>query len=293
MSKSQPSYLKPDSLAEACDVLSTRGKDAKVVAGGQSLSLLLRQDLLDPAVIVDISELSELGGIEVDSGRVSIGATATYSSLASHDITDGYRALGDAVAVIGDVQVRNLGTIGGAVAHADPSLDILPALLCADAELGLAGPDGRRSVPFEEFYEAYMQTALDDGEILAEITFDLPTEPYGSAYEKYANVDGGWAIVGVNSLLELSDDGSRIETARLALTAVDDTPVRAPSAETRLEGTTPSENVLDDAADAIPADINPLEDISGSIEYKETLAVRLGRRSLDRALERATGVISE
>jgi len=293
MSNSQRSYLKPDSLTEACNVLSTRDQDAKVVAGGQSLSLLLRQDLLDPAVIVDISEMSELGGIEVGSERARVGATTTYSSLASHDITDIYSALGDAVAVIGDVQVRNIGTIGGAVAHADPSLDILSPLLCADAELGLAGPDGRRSVPFEEFYEAYMQTALDDGEILAEITFDLPTEPYGSAYEKHANVDGGWATVGINSLLELTDDRSRIETARLALTAVDDTPVRAPSAETHLEGATPTEDVLDDAAEVIPTDINPLEDLSGSIGYKETLAVRLGRRSLDRALERATGVISE
>jgi len=287
MSETHAPYVTPDTVEAACDILATHGRDAKVVAGGQSLSLLLRQDLLDPAVIVDIGDLPELSGVSVTDGRVRIGATTTYSDLEASDAIQGIGSLQDAVDVIGDPQVRNLGTVGGALAHADPSLDILPPLLCLDATLDVVGPDGERSVPLAEFYDGYMKTDLNDGEIIAAVAFPTPATA-GSAYEKRANVKGGWATVGIASAIDLADDGT-IGTAHVALAAVDDTPVRAPAAEDDLEGAAPTADTIAAAAERIPGEINPLSDISGSVSYKKSLSVSLGRRSLRRASERAAG----
>lgn len=287
MSDTQDPYVRPDSIDEACEILRTHGPDAKVVAGGQSLSLLLRQNLLDPAVIVDVSELPGMQGIRTDEERIHVGATTTYTTLETDDRIEEVGALADSVDVIADAQVRNLGTIGGAIAHADPSLDVLPPLLCLDATLVVAGPDGRRTVEFDAFYDGYMETDLGDGEVVAGLSIRAPRPGSGSAYEKYASVDGGWATVGAASAIELDADGDTIERARVALAAVDDTPVRAPTAESRLEGEPATDDVLADAADQIPEDIAPLEDLSGSVPYKESLSVRLGTRSLERSLERA------
>lgn len=289
MSGSQPSYVQAESVDEACELLADHGHDAKVLAGGQSLSLLLRQDLLDPTVIVDVSEIPELGGIGVADGTVAIGAATTYNELRDHEVASTFGCLGDAVGVIADEQIRNLGTIGGAVAHADSALDILPPLRCLEATLVLAGPGGRREVPFEEFYTGYMTTELGDDEVVLEIRFEASADRRGSAYEKFANVSGGWATVGVGSRVELSADGDRIEEAHVVLAAVDDTPVRAGTAADVLVGSTPDGDTIDEAADAIPDDIDPLEDIAGSAEYKRTIASRLGRRSLHTALDRAAG----
>lgn len=289
MSEPASPYVTPDSVQEACRILATHGPDAKVVAGGQSLSLLLRQGLLDPDVIVDISDLPEIDGITDRDGLVRIGATTTYSELGTTSPVADIGVLADAVDVIADEQVRNLGTIGGAVAHADPSLDILPPLRCLDTTVEVAGPDGTRRLPLAEFYEGYMETTLSDGELVAGLTVEAPGPFTGTAYEKYAAVAGGWATVGVASSLTLADDGKTIQEATVSLTAVDDTPVRARSAEERLSGEPATQSSLEAAAPRIPDDINPLADLSGSVSYKETLAVRLGTRSLERSLTRASG----
>jgi carbon-monoxide dehydrogenase medium subunit len=289
MSESTPGYRRPDTLEETCDLLAEHEHDARLVAGGQSVSLLLRQDLLDPSVIVDVSDLEALDGIRVEEDGVRIGGTTTYAALGDHEVARTHEVFGDAVAVIADEQVRNLGTVGGAVAHADPSLDVLPPLLCLDATVHLAGPDGSRSVAFEDLYTGYMATDLDQDEVIEAITVERPSGPDGSAYEKYATVEGGWATVGVASRLELATEGDRIASARVALAAVADTPVRARAAEEHLEGHPPTADRLTAASERIPADIEPLEDLAGSAAYKESLAVRLGERSLERSAGRASG----
>ena len=289
MNKSHPSYVTPESIDEVSNLLDEHGQDAKLMAGGQSLSLLLRQDLLDPVVIVDISQIDGLNDITTVGGEVRIGATTTYDDLESHPIAREYTCLGDAVDVIADQQIRNLGTVGGAVAHGDPSLDVLPPLVCLDARLHVVGKDSERRVPFPEFYQSYMMTDLADDELVAGIEFDAIDAPHGSAYEKFANVRGGWATVGVGSVITLADDGETIETARVALSAVDDTPVRAPSAEEILEDATASDNVAKRAAAEIDHDIEPLDDLAGAADYKADLAIRLGARNIRTAIDQAKG----
>jgi len=287
MSRTEAGYVAPESVDDACAVLDEYGYDAKVMAGGQSLSLLLRQNLLDPTVIVDISEIPALAGITATDEAVSIGATTTYNELRSHEITAEYGCLDDAVSVIADEQIRNQGTIGGAVAHADPSLDVLPPLLCLNSTVTVIGPDGERTMPFAEFYSGYMETELGDGEVVASIDFDRIDGAHGSTYEKFANVEGGWATVGVGVAITLTDDHEAIEHAAVALSAVGDTPIHSPGAEAALEGAAPVEATIETAADAIPDDIDPLDDISGSAAYKSSIAKRLGKRNLQTAIDRA------
>jgi carbon-monoxide dehydrogenase medium subunit len=248
----------------------------------------LRQGLLDPSVVVDISEVPPLSGITVDDGTVRIGAATTYAALQAHAASSRFASLGDAIDVIADPQVRNMGTIGGAISHADPSLDIVPNLLCLDATVHLGSADGSRMVPVSEFCRGYMETDLQKNELVEGITFPELTAGWGSDYTKHSNVKGGWATVGVGSRIELSDAG-RCETVRIGLTAVDTTAVRSPTAEEALTGVEPTDEAISAAADAVVEDIDPIEDISGSVEYKENLAASLTRRSLRGAIERAGG----
>mgnify|MGYP000445222018 CR=1 FL=1 len=217
-------YHAPDTVDAARRRLAeTPG--ARVIAGGQTLMLLVRQGLVDADALVDIENVPALSGIAVGSGTATVGATTTYADLLAADLTDRVGALGDACAVVGDRQVRNAGTLGGAVCHADPALDVLAPLLCLDAELSLGSVDGERTVPLPEFLVGHMRTALDPAELVESIRFDVPSASgatgrvsAGSAYEKHARVADGWATVGVAALVSVADGA--FETVRIGLTAV-------------------------------------------------------------------------
>ena len=282
-------YERPNERSRVRELLATHGTSAKLVAGGQTLSLLLRQRLVDPAVIIDISGVSELDGVSVTDGRIEIGAVTTYDDLGRHAVSTDLQIFDDAISVIADRQVRNLGTIGGAVSHADPSLDIVPPLLCLHADVVVGSLDGIRVVPLEAFMVDYMMADLAEDELVEAIQFDAPTNLWGSAYEKLSNVKGGWATVGAGSVIELDSAGERITDASVALAAVGDTAVRATSVEDALIDEPVSAERLTLAAKGVTADIDPLDDISGSAAYKSRMAETLTRRSLLTAVERAGG----
>lgn len=286
---SKPEYKTPQTPQAAHELIERSGPNGKIVAGGQSLSLLMRQGLLNPDVIIDITTVPEFNDITVDGDRIRIGATTTYTDLENNDLSEKISVLGDAIDVIADRQVKNMGTIGGALSHADPSLDIIPPLLCLDAEVEIGSVNGTRTVPLAEFAFGYMTTDLEKEELVEAVAFDRPAG--GSSYQKHANVKGGWATVGAAARVVLSDDGESIEDARLALTAVADTAVRANSVESALVGEGTSAETITTAADLVVDDIDPLEDISGSVEYKERLAKSLSKRALRAAVKRAGGEI--
>lgn len=282
-------YTAPQTPAETHELIERSGHDGKIVAGGQSLSLLMRQGLLNPGVIIDITDVPEFNGITVDDDSVRIGATTTYTDLEQHAISTEVGVLGDAASVIADVQVKNLGTIGGAISHADPSLDIIPPLLCLDATVEIGSVGGTRRVPLSEFAFGYMTTDLEPAELVEAVVFDRPVG--GSAYQKHSNVKGGWATVGAAALVTLSDGGETIADARVALTAVGDTAIRATSVEESLTGAPTTAEAVETATEDIGDDIDPLDDISGSVEYKTRLAETLSKRAISHAVVRSGGEI--
>lgn len=282
-------YDRPQDLETVHELLADLDS-AKLVAGGQSLMLMLRQGLVDAEHLVDISSVPSLTGIETTDGHICINAATTYGELSNLGFTDLYRSLGDAVSVIADEQVRNMGTIGGALSHADPSLDIIPPLLCLDATVTLSSVDGRRTLPLSEFIVDFMHTDIEDHEVLESVTFERRDhDTSGGFYEKHAKVEGGWPIVGVAAVVELSPEGETFEAGRVALSAADYTAVRAPSVERKLIGEPVSANTIESAAAAVTDDINPIGDSSGSVAYKEHLAEVLTQRALAETVSRAGG----
>ncbi len=284
----EPAYERPGDLPSVRALLAEHGEAAKLTAGGQSLMLLLRQGLLDPDVLVDISAVPALSGVEVADGTVTVGAATTYAELQSHPATARTGGLADAITVIADPQVRNMGTIGGAVSHADPALDVIPVLLCLDAWVRVGGVTGTRTVPLEAFLTGYMVTDLASEELIEAIRFEAG-DGWASAYEKHATVKGGWATVGAAAAVRLSGDGGTIESVRVALAAVAETAVRAPSVEAALEGEPATRERVALATEHVRADIDPLDDLSGSANYKEAVAETVTERSIAAAIERAGG----
>lgn len=282
----EPAYHAPDSVEAACRQLAA-AEDPTVVAGGQTLMLLVRQGFVEADAFVDVSGVPTMSGITVEDGTVSLGATTTYADLAAHDASDRARLLGDACEVIADPQVRAMGTLGGAVCHADPSFDVLAPLLCLDAELRLADGESDRTLPLGEFLVGHMRTGLEDGELLETIRFDVPGPDRGTAYVKHASVKGGWTTVGAAAALDVED--GTVAAPRVALTAVGDTAIRSPAVEAELRGAPAEPDALAAASEAVVDDVDPIGDRAGSALYKRRLATTLVERALTRALERAGG----
>lgn len=282
-------YESPNA-AEDVHRLLADSESAKLVAGGQSLMLMLRQGLVDADLLIDISDVPELTGIETTDDRIHLKAATTYSELSNHGLSDLYTELGDAVDVIADEQIRNMGTIGGAVSHADPSLDIVPPLLCLDAEVTISSLAGTRSVPLQEFLAGYMDTDIASDEVLEEITFDRRNHnTTGGVYQKHTKVKGGWPVIGVSSVVEVSDDGQSFDSVRVALSAAGYTALRSHSVEETLESQPTTQEAIGAAAASVTDDIDPIPDPSGTVSYKEHLAEVLTERALSDALERTGG----
>lgn len=284
----ETAYHAPDTVQAARERLAAAGDRATVVAGGQTLMLLLRRGFVDADVLVDVSGVPELSGVSVDAGAATVGATTTYAALAGHPVTDRVAMLGEACSVIADRQVRTLGTVGGALVHADPALDVVPPLLCLEAELTLGRADGRRTVPLSAFLVDHLQTALEPGELLESVRFDLPHEErVGTAYLTHSTVAGGWGTVGVAALVRV-DDGSFADV-RLALGAVADTAVRSPAVESALRERPVTREAIEAASGRVTEDIDPIDDGSGSAAYQRRLAATLVERALERAVDRCGG----
>ncbi|EST35896.1 FAD binding domain-containing protein [Streptomyces roseochromogenus] len=270
-------YARPQSVDEAVRVLADAGDEAKVLAGGQSLLPLLRLRLAFPELVVDVGRIPELRGVREDGDTLVIGALTTHHDVIRDPLVRRHAGLlAEATATVADPAVRHRGTLGGSLAHADPAGDLPAVVLALDAGLVAAGPNGRRTIPAREFFVDYLQSALAPDELLVEVRVPK-TDGWGFRYEKFHRVAQAWAIVGVAALVR-RDDG-HIAEARIGLTNMGSTPLRASAAEAALTGVGASDAVAR-AAETAAEGTRPTRDVSASPEYREHLARVLTRRAV-------------
>ncbi|MDQ1616263.1 MAG: aerobic carbon-monoxide dehydrogenase medium subunit [Actinomycetota bacterium] len=271
-------YAAPESVADAIAALSSDSDEIKVMAGGQSLIPVLRLRLAAPTLIIDIGRITELHGVTDDGDAIVIGALTTHDDVA-HDPLIGEHAslLARAAETIGDPQVRHRGTFGGALAHADPAGDMPAAALALDAEMHLQGPDGARVVPASEFFTDLFTTALGDDELLTGIRVPKHTG-WGSCYEKFTRVAQQWSIVGVAATVR--SGGGTIAEAKVALTNMGSTAIRATSVEQALVGQPATEDAVREAAQQAAAGTDPPTDTNGDASYRRHLSAVLTRRAV-------------
>ncbi|HZC26927.1 MAG TPA: xanthine dehydrogenase family protein subunit M [Actinopolymorphaceae bacterium] len=271
-------YVRPATVDEAVGALREAGEDAKVLAGGQSLIPVLRLRLAAPSTLVDLSGIPDLVGIRDEDGVLVIGAMTTHADVAASDLVRRHvPVVAEATETIGDRQVRHLGTFGGSLSHADPAGDLPSVVTALDATLVVAGPDGRREVPAASFFTDYLTTALAPDELLVEV--HVPKfDGWGMHYEKFNRVAQAWAIVGVAAAVRR--DNGTIAEARVALTNMGPTPVRARAVEDALAGESASLDAVAAAAAHATEGTSPSDDITGSADYRSHLAMVLTRRAL-------------
>jgi len=230
-------YSAPSTVEEAVRLLAEHGENAKLLAGGHSLLPLMKLRFTQPAHVVDLRRIPTLRGVRRDGASLVIGAMTTYTELASSaEIRDGAPIITDAASQIGDPQVRNRGTIGGSLAHADPNADLPAVMLALGATLIAAGPSGRRAISADEFFVGLFTTALSGGELLTEIRVPIPASRSGGAYVKHPQPASRFALVGVAATVELERMSTRVQRARIAVTGLGNTPLRAIAIEEALTG---------------------------------------------------------
>jgi carbon-monoxide dehydrogenase medium subunit len=280
MIPAQFDYVRADSVDDAVSALAEHGDDAKVLAGGQSMIPLLRLRLAYPEVLVDVGRVAEMRGVREEGDQLVIGAMTTHYEVI-HDplVKEHCDLLVQATETVADPQVRYRGTFGGALAHADPAGD-LPAVACAlDAELVLAGPGGRRTVAAGDFFVDYLQTAIGPDEVLVEVRLPKLGEGWGFRYEKFQRVAQAWAIVGVAAAVRRSDGG--IAEARIGLTNMGSTPLRATAVEQALAGA--QLTGVREACERAAEGTSPPSDLNGQADYRQHLARVLTRRAVTSA----------
>jgi len=276
-------YLRPGSVDEAVAALAEWGDEAKVLAGGQSLLPLLRLRLAAPEVVVDVGRIPDLRGIREDGDQLVIGAMTTHHEVMTNALVKQHcRLLALATETVADPAVRHRGTLGGALVHADPAGDLPAVALALDAELTAQGPGGRRTIAASEFFADYLQTALAPDELLVEVRVPKLGAGWGMHYEKFNRVAQAWAIVGVAAAVR-RDNGS-IAEARIGLTNMGSTPMRAAAAEQALAGTPTEVGAIKEAASHAADGTEPPSDLSGKADYRQHLARVLTQRAVSRAI---------
>ncbi|MFH8336735.1 FAD binding domain-containing protein [Streptomyces sp. AM6-12] len=270
-------YARPKTVEEAVRLLGEAGDEAKVLAGGQSLLPLLRLRLAFPELVVDVGRIPGLAGVREDGDTLVIGALTTHHGVIRDPLVRRHAGLlAAATATVADPAVRHRGTLGGSLAHADPAGDLPAVALALDAELVAAGPDGRRAIPAREFFVGYLQTALSPDELLVEVR--LPkADGWGFHYEKFQRVAQSWAIVGIAAMVRRED--GHIAEARVGLTNMGATPLRARAAEAALAGADGPDAVAR-AARSVAEGTQPGQDASAAPDYRAHLAQVLTRRAV-------------
>ena len=280
-------YVRPSDLGEALRILADREGEAKVLSGGYSLIPLLKLRLAQPGLLVDIGRIGGLDGIVETDDEMRIGARATHRQIHEHPaVVDHYPLLHDVSGGIGDPQVRNWGTIGGSIAHADPASDWPAAVLAVNADIVCRSSSGERVIPAREFFLDSFTTAIEPAEVLVEIRFGRPGPGMGTAYTKLERRVGDYATAGVAAGTILAADGT-IRRAAIGVTGVSPSPFAATDAEAVLTGQVPSEELFRRAGEAAGAMSQPVSDVRGPIEYKRAMVAELTVRSLRTAVERA------
>jgi carbon-monoxide dehydrogenase medium subunit len=280
-------YLAPTSLDEALGLLADHGDEAKVLAGGQSLVPLLNFRLVRPAYLVDLNEIPGLAYVRADDGRLAIGAMTRQRTVETADVVrERCPLLADAMPQIGHFQIRNRGTIGGSLAHADPAAELPAVTLAVDAELVARSTAGERTIPAADFFLGYLSSALDDTELLTAVRFPPWPPSTGWSVQEISRRHGDYALVGLTAVVGLGD-GGRIERAALSFFGAGATPVRVPEAERVLVGEHPDPAAFAEAADVVTKSIEPPGDNHATAAYRAHVAGVLTRRCLAEAAERA------
>ena len=280
-------YVCPASLAEAAQFLNQHSEDAKILAGGQSLIPLLKLRLAAPQFVVDLGRIAELKVIRETNGGFEIGSLVRHVDIEqSHLLARGCPLLPETAAEVGDMQVRNRGTFGGSLAHADPAGDLPAAILALDAELTAASAIAQRTIDAQDFFVGILTSALYPNEILTSIRVPKLGPRTGSAYVKMSQQASGFAIVGVAAILTLDEKG-KVTEARVGITGVASVPYRAKKVEAALRGTAASAKEIAAAAALASKGVDALSDIHASAAYRRDVAAVFTRRSLEKAAQRA------
>jgi carbon-monoxide dehydrogenase medium subunit len=283
-------YIAPQTLDEAIRALTDHGEDAKLLAGGHSLLPLLKLRLAHPGLLIDLNRIPGLNAVSQQDDKIVIGALATHYQIESSELLQKRcPLLLETAREIGDVQVRNRGTIGGSLTHADPSADWPAAILALGGELTLRGPKSERSVRAEDFFVGPMTTAIYPNEILTEIRVPVFQRRHGSAYEKMAQQASGFAIVGVAVSLRLDAKGRCAEIG-VGVTGLSDKPFRAHAVEERLRGNKLMPKLIEASAAQVANGIDPLEDLHAAAPFRAHLARVYTARAIQQAAKR-TGTI--
>jgi len=278
-------YLIPNTLDEAVKMLNERG-EAKILAGGQSLIPAMRFRLAQPEILVDINRIEGLNYVKEENGYLAIGAMTREADVdESQLVQQKYPLLADTAKVIADPLVRNLATLGGNLAHADPANDHPATMLAYNAQVVAVGPGGERVIPIDDFFVGLFENSLSDNEILKEIRIPTPGSNSGGAYLKIERKVGDYAVSAV--AVQLTMDGDTCTAARIGLTNVSPVPMRATNAEQELVGKVVTDEVLEAAGQAAAAECDPSADLRGSVEYKRDLTRVITKRAIRQAIERA------
>jgi carbon-monoxide dehydrogenase medium subunit len=272
-------YVRPETVDEAVQALSEAGEDGKALAGGQSLLPVLRLRLSYPELLVDLGGIAELRGVTDAGDAIVIGAMTTHHDVLNDPLVAEHAPLiAQATGTVGDRQVRNLGTFGGSLAHADPAGDLPSVAMALDAQFEIRGAAGRRSVAARDFFLDYLTTAIEPGEVLTAVRIPKLGAGWSSHYEKFNRVAQAWSIVGVAAAVR-RDNGS-IAEARIGLTNMGPTPIRASAVEQSLAGADATAAAIGAASAVATEGTRAPSDLSGRADYRDHLATVLTKRAV-------------
>lgn len=288
MKPPQFEYADPASTGEVIDLLAQHGPDAKILAGGQSFVPLLNFRVARPEMVIDINRVHDLAGLDTSNGGLTVGAlTRQQRLLTNEDVRGKWPLLSEATSFIGHRSIRNRGTVGGSLVHADPSAELPAVAIALDAELRVRSKNGERTIAAKDFFVDYLTTAIEPEELLVDITFPAVPERTGSAFMEISRRHGDFAMVAVAALMTIDQRGNA-SAARLTISGVGAVPVDV-DISGALSGQSPSEDLIRAAVASGLADLDPVADHHASAEYRKSVAGTLSRRALATAAERARG----
>ena len=281
-------YHSPQSRSEALELLAEHGDDAKILAGGQSLMPLMNMRLVRPGVVVDINGIADLTQITPEQdGGLSVGALTRHRQIEQSSLVrERFPLLAEAVPNIGHFQIRNRGTVGGSLAHADPAAEIPALSLTLDAEFVVAKRGSERVVNAKDFFVTHLTTVLESDEMLTQVRFPSPQQPWQWGFQEVCRRDGDFALVGAVAMLQLDASGV-CQQGRITIFGAGGTPLRMSAAEGILQGSRVDADVRQQAAQAVSQDLDPISDIHASAEYRKDVGGVMARRALEQALAAA------
>jgi aerobic carbon-monoxide dehydrogenase medium subunit len=280
-------YVAARSVEEALQLLTQHGDDAKLLAGGHSLIPAMKLRLASPRYLIDLGSVPGLRGVRIDGESLAIGALTVHADIAASDLVrKQLPGLADAASMIGDVQVRNRGTVGGSVAHADPAADLPVILTALNASFVLQSASGNRTVGTQDFFIDFYTTTIAANEVLTEIRVPLPPSGAGTAYAKLPHPASGYVVVSAGVLIHRQPSG-QCESARIAIGGMGGNPIRATAMEAALQGEPLTPEVIARAAAKAADGTDPDDDSYASADYKRQVATVYARRAIEAAVERA------